>query len=169
MKNLMRICLFLCVSLAFDPTNAESVTRDQMKGLDEQVQDIKEDVLEISAELNLLEEKLLFPSNTQISLFVSLDDKAGFSPDAIKINMDGKSIASHIYSYKEVESMKKGGVQRIYTGNLRSGEHALEVAVTGKTGVGQKTDTSMHTITKGIGPQFVEIRLTGSGADFVDW
>lgn len=169
MTRNIRILFILCASLAFGSTNAEGVTKDQIKGIDEQVQEIKQDVLEISAELNLLEEKLLFPSNTQVSIFVSLEDGAAFVPDAIKINMDRKDVAQHIYSFKEVEAMRKGGVQRIYTGNLQSGDHDLEVTVIGTSSGGEKTDTSGQTITKGVGPQFVEIRLTDSGVDFVDW
>lgn len=169
MRKITHVCLVVLASFAFGNSNAETVSKDQIKGLDEQVQDIKKDVLDISAELNLLEEKLLFPSNTQISLFVSLDEDAGFSPDAIKINIDGKDIASHVYSFREVESMKKGGVQRIYTGNVRSGDHDVEVAVTGTTGAVKNSDTSVHTINKGVGPKFVEIRLTESGAEFLDW
>ena len=43
---------------------AQDLTREQMKGLDEQVQEIKSDVLSIAAELDGLEERLLYPSNT---------------------------------------------------------------------------------------------------------
>jgi hypothetical protein len=46
---------------------AEGVSSEQIKGLDEQVQDIKKDVLGISTELTQLEEKLIYPSNTQVS------------------------------------------------------------------------------------------------------
>ena len=44
----------------------------QMRDLDEQVQQTKSDVLSISAELNQLEEKLLYPSGTQVAIFVAV-------------------------------------------------------------------------------------------------
>jgi len=141
----------------------------QIKGLDEQVQDIKKDVLGISTELNQLEEKLLFPSNTQVSIFISLDKSTGYQPDAVQLKIDDKDVAHHIYSFKEVDALQAGGVQRIYTGNVLTGEHKVNVSVIGNTGGNKKTQTVMQTVTKGIGPQFVEIHLTASGIEVKNW
>lgn len=169
MKRPIIIFLLLWISIAIAPLCAEQVSKEQIKGLDEQVQDIKKDVLDISSELSLLEEKLLFPSNTQISIFVSLADGAKYEPDAIKVKLDDKNIADHIYSFKEADAMKRGGVQRVYTGNVQTGEHTIQVSVIGKSGGSKESDTGKHSITKGVGPQFVEIRLTGAGVNFRDW
>lgn len=167
MNKLIGLFALLCVFLG--SANAEEVTKEQIKGLDEQVQDIKKDVLSISAELNLLEEKLLYPSNTYIAFFVSVAKDSGFSPDSITINLDNKDVANYIYSFKEVQALQSGGVQRVFTGNVRTGEHNVRINVIGKQGGGKKTDSASHTVTKGIGPQFVEIRLSGSGVEFRDW
>lgn len=148
---------------------AEQVTKEQIKGLDEQVQDIKKDVLGISAELNQLEEKLLFPSNTQVSVFVSLEKNAGFKPDAVQLKLDDKDVAHHIYSFKEVEALLAGGVQRVYTGNIRTGDHRVQVSVVGKSGGSKETKTTSHTIAKGVGPKFVEIRVSSSGVEVKNW
>lgn len=162
----MQLLVLMFASLVIVPVHAEKVTKEQIKGLDEQVQDIKKDVLGISTELNLLEEKLLFPSNTQISIFVSLADGVAFEPDAIKLKLDDKDVADHIYSFKEVDALKRGGVQRVFTGNVQTGDHNVQVSVIGKAGNTDKTDTASHTVTKGVGPKFVEIRLTNSGVEF---
>ncbi|MGD8570593.1 MAG: hypothetical protein PVJ39_21070 [Gammaproteobacteria bacterium] len=169
MKKIFNLVLLICLLPAFGLVNAEQVTKEQIKGLDEQVQDIKKDVLGISAELNLLEEKLLFPSNTQISFFVSLDKNAGIEPDAIMLKLDEKDVAHHIYSYKEVEALQKGGVQRVFTGNVRTGDHKIQVNIVGNNGGSKKSDSATKTVTKGVGPRFVEIRLTGSGVEFRNW
>jgi hypothetical protein len=170
MKKVIRhVFLLFCVSIAFGEVTAEQVTKEQIKGLDEQVQDIKKDVLRISAELNQLEETLLFPSNTQIAFFVSLAKGSGFEPDAIKLKLDDKDIAHHIYSYKEVDALRSGGVQRVFTGNVRRGQHSLQVSIIGKVGGSKKTDSKTYTLAKGVGPQFVEIRLNASGIEFRDW
>lgn len=166
MKRRMQLLVLMFASLVIVPVHAEKVTKEQIKGLDEQVQDIKKDVLGISTELNLLEEKLLFPSNTQISIFVSLADGVAFEPDAIKLKLDDKDVADHIYSFKEVDALKRGGVQRVFTGNVQTGDHNVQVSVIGKAGNTDKTDTASHTVTKGVGPKFVEIRLTNSGVEF---
>lgn len=158
-KAVITVLLFTSVPLSCWSAN---LTREQIKGLDEQVQDIKKDVLAISAELQLLEEKLLYPSTSQVSLFVSIAKEGNYSPDAVQIKIDGKKVAYHIYSFKEVDALRRGGVQRIYTGNIQGGKHQLDVSVIGKKG-GNKTKRKIsYTIKKGVGPKLVEIDL-GSG------
>jgi len=111
---------------------AEEVSKGQMQSLDEQVQVIKSDVLGIAAELNNLEEKLLYPSGTQVAVFLSLAEDQSFRLDSVQIQIDGQPVAHHIYGFKELEALQNGGVQRIYTGNVASGEHQIEVSVAGK-------------------------------------
>jgi len=138
------------------------MSREQIKGLDEQVQEIKKDVLAISTELQLLEEKLLYPSTSQVSLFVSLANDESYSPDAVQIRIDGKKVAHHIYSFKEVDALRRGGVQRIYTGNIRGGGHKLDISVIGRMNGSKSKRKATYTLNKGIGPKVVEISL-GSG------
>jgi len=141
--------------------NGQEISRAQIKGLDEQVQEIKADVLSISAELNQLEEKLLYPTNTQVSVFVSLPSGETFRLDSVEMQLDGKSVAHHIYTFKELEALRKGGVQRIYTGNILSGDHDLEVAVIGKSEGGADIREMEHfKFNKDVGPKIVEISLT---------
>jgi len=166
-KGKIRIaCLVLLLPVV---AHAEKISKEQIKGLDEQVQDIKKDVLGISAELNQLEEKLLFPSNTQISFFISMSDNDGFVPDAIQLKLDDKPVAHHIYSFKEVDALRNGGVQRVFTGNIRTGDHALEVFVAGKTNGSEKKNSASHKLTKGVGPQFLEIHIGNTGVQFRQW
>jgi len=142
----------------------QEITKEQIKGQDEQVQDIKSDVLAISAELNQLEEKLLYPSNTEVTVFVSLSSDETFRLDSVEIQMDGKPVARHIYSFKELEALRKGGMQRIYTGNIRSGDHDLQVSVIGKTGGGTDFKKSEHfKVTKDVAPKIVELSLADQG------
>ncbi len=138
--------------------------KEQNKGLDEQVQEIKADVLSIASELNQLEEKLLYPSDTQVAIFVSVAKGEKFRLDAVDIELDGKSVAHHLYTFKELEALQKGGVQRIYVGNVRTGEHPLHVTVIGKSEGGsdfQKNES--FKVTKNIGPKLVGVVLAGTG------
>jgi hypothetical protein len=144
-------------------------SREQIKGLDEQVQEIKTDVLSIAEQLNQLEEKLLYPSNTQVAVFIALDNNETFRLDAVEIELDGKPVAHHIYTFKELEALQKGGVQRIYTGNILAGAHDLQVSVLGKSGGGtdfQKTER--FTVNKDVGPKMVEISLAAQSITFKD-
>lgn len=151
------------------PAHGQEISREQIKGLDEQVQEIKTDVLSIAAELNRLEEKLLYPSNTQVAFFVSLARGETFRLDAVEIRLDDQQVAHHIYTFKELEALRKGGVQRIYTGNLRSGAHDLQVLVVGKsTGGGDLQTAGNFKVVKDVGPKFVEIGLSAQGVTFKD-
>lgn len=166
MRGFVRFALFgLAFSLAAGTSIAEEVSREQIKGIDEQVQDIKKDVLGISSELTQLEEKLIYPSNTQVSLFVGLAPNEKFRLDAVDIKIDGKEVTHYLYTFKELEALQKGGVQRIYTGNVRSGEHTLEVTMIGKsTGSSEYRQSASYKFTKDVGPRLVEITLAGPSA-----
>jgi hypothetical protein len=133
-----------------------------MQGLDEQVQEIKSDVLSIAAELSRLEERLLYPSNTQVAVFVSLAEGESFRLDSVQIQIDGAPVARHIYSFKELEALQKGGVQRIYTGNISTGEHRLEVSVAGKLPSGRDlAGSESFSFSKDVEPKLVGITLAG--------
>src|SRR5512144_2580317 len=148
----------------------QEISKEQIKGLDEQVQEIKSDVLGIAAELNQLEEKLLYPSNTQAAVFISLASGETLRLDSIEIQLDGKPVAHHLYSFKELEALQKGGVQRIYTGNVTTGEHQIEVSIAGKLDTGKDyTRTEHFAFTKGIEPKLLGVTLGSSQLQLGDW
>jgi hypothetical protein len=108
----LRVIIMLIIFSVFMMYNAadagEEVSRERIMGLDEQVQQIKSDVLSIAAELSTLEEKLLFPSNTQVAVFVSLIGGETFRLDALEIELGGEPVAHHLYTFKEFEALQKG-------------------------------------------------------------
>src|SRR6476661_10891622 len=132
----------------------------QMRDLDEQVQQTKSDVLSISAELNQLEEKLLYPSGTQVAIFVALAKGDELRLDAVRLQIDGQLVAHYIYSAKELEALRKGGVQRIYVGNVATGDHQLNVLVDGKLKAGADFNRTEHfTFHKEVKPKLVELTV----------
>ena len=157
--------LSFALCLGITAARAEETDRQQMKGLDEQVQDIKTDVLGIAAELNLLEEKLLYPSGTQLAVFVALAQGDSVRLDAVQIQIDGELVAHYIYSFKELEALRKGGVQRIYVGNVPTGTHVLEVSVGGKLEGGvDYSQSGQFNFDKGVGPKLVGLTVSGPGS-----
>ena len=176
-KTIIKFLIPIIILSSYIPVslNAAEVTNEQIKGLDEQVQDIKKDVLELTSELTRLEEKLLFPSNTQVSLFVSIIGDKGFVLDSMQIKLDNKVVSQHLYTYKELEALRAGGVQRIYTGNIKTGDHDLVASFIGRSKSGNEYQRSeSFTVTKAVGPKFVEIQITGDSASdqtvsFKDW
>ncbi|GAA5524706.1 hypothetical protein Maes01_01263 [Microbulbifer aestuariivivens] len=160
--------LMLWTSFAF----AQSVSRDEIRGLDDQIQDAKEDVIELTAELARLEEKLLFPSNTQAAFFVSIPKASNFDLESVELKLNNEVVAHHLYTYREIEALRKGGVQKIYVANVQSGSHPLQVSFLGKSAGGQALSaTASHTVEKRVGPKFVEITIAGeqSAISFKDW
>ncbi|MFL6713493.1 MAG: hypothetical protein ACJ8LN_11285 [Sulfurifustis sp.] len=165
--------LFVTALISVRVSAAEEGTREQIKGLDEQIQEVKGDVIGIAAELNRLEEKLLYPSNTQVSLFVSLADAAKLRLDSVEIQIDGRPVAHHLYTYKELEALRQGGVQRIYTGNIKKGEHEMQVSVLGKSeGGADYRRAESFKLNKDVGPKLVGITVSGRGDQGItlkDW
>jgi hypothetical protein len=157
-------CLCLLVAAAGSAGAAEEVGKQQMQSLDEQVQEIKSDVLGIAAELDQLEEKLLYPSHTQVAVFVSLAEGETFRLDSVQIHIDGEPVATHIYSFKELEALQKGGVQRIYTGNIATGDHRIDVAIAGKRGGSDFSGTQQWSFRKDAEPKLVGVTLAGDGS-----
>jgi hypothetical protein len=148
---------------------AEEISREQIKGLDEQVQEIKSDVLSIAAELNELEEKLLYPSHTQVALFVSLAVDEKITVDSVGIQLGGRQVAHHLYTFKELEALRKGGVQRIYNGNVQTGEHDLQVTLIGKSAGGSDFKTTeIFKVHKDVGPRIIEMILAHQSITFKD-
>ena len=141
---------------------AQQNDQQQMRDLDEQVQKIKSDILNISKELSQLEEKLLYPSGTQVAIFIALAKGDQMRLDAVRLQIDGQLVAHHIYSFKELEALRKGGVQRIYVGNVATGDHQLEVLVDGKLeGGADFSRTDSFTFSKEVKPKLVGLTLGG--------
>ena len=175
-QKVFRQSLYIIFAAVLSITaNAEEVSRDQIKGLDEQVQDIKKDVLNLSSELARLEEKLLFPSNTQVSLFISMNEGDDFRLDSVQLKLNEKVVAQHLYSFRELEALQSGGVQRLYLGNIQTGEHDLIVSYSGKAAAGGEYNRSgRYRVNKDVGPKFVEIKIAGPESTeqdikFRDW
>src|SRR5215472_183980 len=100
--------------------------------IDGRIQDVKADVIKLNRDLLVLEEELLFPANTQVALFVSMDVGVLFQLDSVQIKLDDKVVANYLYTQLEVDALHRGGVQRVYLGNLKTGNHELVAFFTGK-------------------------------------
>jgi hypothetical protein len=147
----------MSVSIAAETTDFQT--------LDGDVQSLKQEVLELNRELFILEEELLFPANTQVAVFVSMDTGNFFSLDSVQLTIDDKKVSNYLYTRREVEALYQGGVQRLYLGNLKAGEHEL-VAVftgTGPHGRDYRRATSLN-FEKGMGARFLELSIADSGA-----
>ena len=141
-----------------DRAAAESA---EFRTLDEDVQDLKKQVLDLNRDLFLLEEELLFPSNTQTAVFVSMDVGEFFGLDSVELKIDNKDVANYLYTEREAAALLKGGVQRLFIGNLKAGEHELVAVFTGQ---GPHTRDYRRAASlvfeKGIGPKYIELTIS---------
>ncbi len=146
MKNVYWQRLILVFSLAMSPAwvlaqddldSLQRVTPDQVDDesfelrkendspLSQKVEELKQAALELNRDLLLLEEDLLFPANTQVAVYVSVDIGHYFQLDAVKLTIDDDMVTSHLYTEKQNSALSRGGIQRLYLGNLKTGKHQI--------------------------------------------
>jgi hypothetical protein len=120
--------------------------REEFRTLDEDVQDLKKQALDL---------------NTQTAVFVSMDVGEFFGLDSVELKIDDKDVASYLYTERESEALLKGGVQRLFIGNLKAGEHELVAVFTGQ---GPHTRDYRRAASlvfeKGIGPKYIELTIS---------
>ena len=150
-------------SSAIPPAVAPAGSPGDVSGLDSRIQDTKKEVIELNRDLLVLEEELLFPSNTQVAVFLSVDVGKLFALDSVRVQLDDKEVAAYLYTPSEITALHRGGVQRLYLGNLRAGSHELVAFFTGqgpherdyKRGTTLKFD-------KGTDPKYIELQIKDS-------
>ena len=130
------------------------------KGLDQEVQGLKKDVVDLNRDLFVLEEELLFPANTQVAVFLSMDVGDFFALDSVELKIDQKEVINYLYTPREVEALLRGGVHRLYLGNLKVGRHELVAFFSGK-GPNDRDYKRGASITfeKGIGAKYLELKI----------
>jgi hypothetical protein len=134
---------------------------NQAESIDAEVQDLKSAVLDLNRDLFMLEEELLYPANTQVAVFVSMDIGEFFALDSVQLKLDGKSVTNYLYSVREVESLHRGGVQRLYLGNLKTGDHEIVAIFTGAGPHGRDYRRGATlSFEKQIGAKFVELQIS---------
>lgn len=141
-------------------SGADEAAATDYKPLDQEVQSLHQEVLDLGRDLFVLEEDLLFPATTQVSVFLSLDVGQFFQLDSVQLKIGGKEVAAYLYTRREVEALQRGGVQRLYVGNLPVGEHELVAIFNGKGPHDRDYRRGATKVfTKGIGPKYIELRI----------
>jgi hypothetical protein len=142
------------------PDAAAPDAASDTRGLDEQVQGLKKDVVDLNRDLFILEEELLFPANTQVAVFLAVDVGDFFALDSVQLKIDNKEVINYLYTPREVEALLKGGVQRLYLGNLKVGQHELTAFFNGKGPNDRpyKRGASIK-FEKGIGAKYLELKI----------
>jgi hypothetical protein len=168
--------LWMCAGVAMAQPEPSNANTEASSPLSEQVQDLKATALNLNRDLLILEEELLFPANTQVVVFVSLDVGEWFRLDGVKLEIDDELVASHLYTERQNDSLSRGGIQRLYIGNLKSGSHELTAYFTGIGPEGREYKrAATTTLEKGQQPHLLEMRIQDATAnmqpefDFKEW
>jgi len=140
---------------------ADPESREQFRSLDQDVQTLKKEVLDLNRDLFLLEEELLFPANSQVAFFISMDVGEYFDLDSVNLKIDGKEVANYLYTVREADALIRGGVHRVHMANLKTGDHEMVAIFTGKGPHGRdyRRGATML-IDKGIGAKYLELEIT---------
>ncbi len=140
---------------------SEAQSRNEFRSLDQDVQSLKKEVLDLNRDLFLLEEELLFPANSQVAFFISMDVGEYFELDSVQLKIDGKEVANYLYTEREAGALVRGGVQRLHMANLKTGDHELIAIFTG-SGPNARDYRRGATLSfsKGIGAKYVELAIT---------
>jgi hypothetical protein len=131
------------------------------KTLDQEVQGMKKDVIDLNKDLFVLEEELLFPANTQVAVYVSMDVGAFFALDSVTLKIDNKEVKNYLYTAREADALLKGGVQQLYLGNLKVGKHELVAFFSGKGPVERdyRRGATLK-FDKGVGAKYLELKIS---------
>jgi len=148
------LSLWVLAAAAAEPAPAK------LKGLDAQVQELKQEVLDLNRDLFVLEEELLFPASTQIAVFLSVDVGEFFQLDSVQLKLDNKMVTNYLYTERENAALLRGGVHRLYLGNLRTGKHELVAVFTGK-GTHERDYKRATTLVfeKQTEPKYIELKV----------
>ena len=137
------------------------------QALDEEMEDVKKALLELKRDLVILEEDLLFPASSQVSVFLSVDVGEFFQLDAVSLKVNGKEVTHHLYTEKQVDALLRGGVQKLYVGNVKQGDNRVMAFFTGRGPQGRdyRRATTVE-FDKGFEPTFIELAITDQTADY---
>ncbi len=130
--------------------------------MQQEMQQLKEKILQVNRDLFILEEDLLFPSSTQVNVFVSFDALEYFQLDGVTLKLNDRAISNHLYTERELKAMNRGAVQRLFTGNLPVGEHELVAIVTGLGPEGRDYRRAVSmAFEKSSGTKYIELKIEG--------
>lgn len=153
----MKAFLYLCGALLALLGSAANAADDD--GLSEQIRQLKNEALNLNRDLTLLEQELIYAS-PQTNIFVSVDVGTPIRLVDVNLTIDGNHVGYHFYTDQEFEALTKGGIQRLYAGNLTSGRHVLEATITGYDPMGKDYQkTTSYSFTKGPGRKMVEMKV----------
>lgn len=128
---------------------------------------VKQELLALKRDLVILEEDLLFPASSQVAVFLSMDVGEFFALDAVTVKLDGEEVTHHLYTERQIDALLRGGVQKLYLGNVQQGQHRLTAFFTGR-GPSDRDYRRAATVEfeKSFEPTFIELAIRDSESKY---
>ncbi|MAZ06742.1 AraC family transcriptional regulator [Marinobacter sp. SS8-8] len=168
LNNPFRVLLTVLILAGAGPVFSQgSDSGNEDTAVAERVEDLKKKVIRLNRDLFILEEDLLFPASTRIAVFLSVDTGKFLELDAVKLKVNDEIVASHLYTERQVKALERGGMQRLYVGNLKTGEHEITAFVEG-TGPDNRVykQAASFGFEKGTGTAALEIRVEDRSSNY---
>ncbi len=159
------LCFLLLLALA--PAGWANDAGESQGSLDKEMEDVKQALVNLKRDLVILEEDLLFPASSQVSVFLSMDVGEFFQLDAVTLKLNGKEVTHHLYTKKQVSALHRGGVQKLFVGNVKQGENRVTAFFTGRGPQGRdyRRATTVE-FDKGFEPTFIQLAISDDTGDY---
>lgn len=166
MRSLMKKGFLQLLTVLIVAVSCQAVA-EEAKSAANEVESLKQKVIRLNRELFILEEDLLFPASTRFAVFLSLDAGQFLQLDSVKLKVNGDTVAAHLYTERQLKALMRGGMQRLYTGNLKGGEHEITVFAEGTGPDGRPyRKAASHVLEKGTGTANLEIHIEDRSSDY---
>jgi hypothetical protein len=145
----------------------DATPKDGTPALASQMEGIKHDLVLLKRDLTVLEENLLYPASSQVAVFLSMDVGEFFALDSVQLKLNGKDVTNYLYTKKQVDALFRGGVQRLYVGNVKQGSNELTAFFTGRGPQGRdyRRATTVK-FDKTFEPSYIELKISDSTAKY---
>jgi len=106
-----------------------NVCANDKESIANKIQALKEQAVVLHKDLAQLEQDLIYPSTTQIAIYLAKRIDKALSLGSVKLSVDGTLVSTHVYTSEQNKALELGGMQRLYLGNLGVGDHVFSFEI----------------------------------------
>jgi len=152
-KRVLVDCLLILALVVTAPARSETAEKAAAD-----TEALKYEAVDLISRLHRLEQKLLYPAHTRVSVFLSVAQNSHIDPHSVSLEIDNNKVTDHMYTQRETSALRSGGIQRLHTDNMLMGKHRLQVSFkqTQKDG-SVRTHELEYKFDKGEKTEYIEI------------
>jgi hypothetical protein len=81
---------------------------------------------------------MLYPDANQLAVYLSVDSGERFTISQVKLRVNAREMALIQYDDIQMDAFNRGGIERIFIGNIEVGDHTVTAIISGEANNGQK-------------------------------